>query len=157
MRIGDWSSDVCSSDLAARVHRDDLVIETGEATLIFGDQLWIETARPIPRHFDLDPSPVGRHRLAAIAIPAVGPLILLTKMVIHLRIEGPFGKSLLQEIEQPALAEGRCRLSASQQLVENVVRYRGIFPSLHPGSPSFPFCLPAHDITSRPQPAPPQH
>src|SRR3546814_20567397 len=77
---------------AARVHRDDLVIETGEATLIFGDQLWIETARPIPRHFDLDPSPVGRHRLAAIAVPAVGPLILLTKMVIHLRIEGPFGK-----------------------------------------------------------------
>src|SRR3546814_10309205 len=57
---------------AARVHRDDLVIETGEATLIFGDQLWIETARPIPRHFDLDPSPVGRHRLAAIAVPAVG-------------------------------------------------------------------------------------
>src|SRR3546814_4005188 len=116
MRIGDWSSDVCSSDLAARVHRDDLVIETGEATLIFGDQLWIETARPIPRHFDLDPSPVGRHRLAAIAVPAVGPLILLTKMVIHLRIEGPFGKSLLQEIEQPALAECRCRIRASQQL-----------------------------------------
>src|SRR3546814_2174168 len=86
MRISDWSSDVCSSDLpgcdflqhrvgdradqigrsvnpiqlaqmtgnlsrahAARVHRDDLVIETGEATLVFGDKLWIETDRKSTR------------------------------------------------------------------------------------------------------------
>src|SRR3546814_5527559 len=35
---------------AARVHRDDLVIETGEATLIFGDQLWIATARRSEEH-----------------------------------------------------------------------------------------------------------
>src|SRR3546814_13585473 len=111
---------------AARVHRDDLVIETGEATLIFGDQLWIETARPIPRHFDLDPSPVGRHRLAAIAVPAVGPLILLTKMVIHLRIEGPFGKSLLQAIEPPALAECRCRQIGRASCRERVCQYVSI-------------------------------
>src|SRR3546814_11650266 len=94
---------------AARVHRDDLVIETGEATLIFGDQLWIETARPIPRHFDLDPSPVGRHRLAAIAVPAVGPLILLPKMVIHLRIEGT------------SIGRERCRERVGQYVSISVV------------------------------------
>ncbi len=114
---------------AARVHRDDLVVEAREASLVFGDQLRIETARSIARHLDLDPSPIGRHRLAAIAVPAVGPLLLLAKMVIHLRIERPFGKCLLQCIEQAALAERCCCVSAGQQLVENVVRYRGFFAS----------------------------
>ncbi|MBB4152111.1 hypothetical protein GGQ90_005935 [Sphingobium scionense] len=50
-------------------------------------------------------------------------------MVIHLRIERSFGKSLLQGIEQAPLAERRRRVSAGQQLVEDVVRYRGFFPS----------------------------
>ena len=74
---------------AARVHRDDLVIEAGEATLVLGDQLRVEAARPITRHLDLDPSPIGRHRLAAIAVPAVGSLAPPAKIVIHLRIERP--------------------------------------------------------------------
>lgn len=108
---------------AARIHRDDLVIEAGKATLILGDQLRIEAARSITRNLDLDPSTVGRHRLAAIAVPAVVPLLLLAKMVIHLRVEGAFGKGLLQRIEQAALAECRCRVSAGQQLIENGVRY----------------------------------
>lgn len=85
---------------AARVHRDDLVIEVRKAALVFGDQLWIETARPIARNLDLDPSAVGHHRLAAIAIPAVCPLRLLVKMVIHLSVERPVGECLLQGIEQ---------------------------------------------------------
>lgn len=73
--------------------------------------------------------PVGRHRLAAIAVPAIVPLILLAKMVIHLRVERPVGKGLIQGIEQAALAQCRRRVNAGQQLVENVVRYRGFFPS----------------------------
>jgi len=114
---------------AARIHRDDLVIEAGKATLILGDQLRIEATGPIAWHLDLDPSAVGRHRLAAIAVPTVASLLLLAKMMIHLRVEGPFGKRLLQGIEQAALAERRRRVSAGKQLVENVVRYRRFFAS----------------------------
>ena len=32
---------------APRIERDDLVVESGEAELVFADQSWLETALPI--------------------------------------------------------------------------------------------------------------
>jgi hypothetical protein len=87
-----------------RVHRYDLVIEARETALAFSNQLRGETARPIACYFHLDPPPVSRHCLAAIAVWGVAPLFVLAKMVIHLRIERPFGKRLLLGIEPAALA-----------------------------------------------------
>ena len=69
---------------------------------LLGNQLRVETARPIAWHLDLDPTAVGRHRLAATAIAVVADLVIVPEMMIHLRVEGPFGKSLLQGIEQAA-------------------------------------------------------
>ena len=56
---------------ATGVHRDDLAIEAGEAALVFGDQLRVEAALPVARYLQCDPSTLGQHRLAAIAVAAV--------------------------------------------------------------------------------------
>ena len=47
---------------------------------------------------------------------------------------------LLQAIEQPARVKRRLGVGASQELVENRVRYRRLFASGHGRSPSFPLC-----------------
>ena len=58
---------------AAGVHGNDLLVEAWKATLVFGYQLRIERRLPIPRDIQLDPAGLGRHRLLAIAVPAVLP------------------------------------------------------------------------------------
>jgi len=103
---------------AARVHRDDLVVETGEAALIFGDQLRVEPALPVTRHINVDLARVGHHRLAAIAVPAVVRLGLVTQVMIHLGIERALGQRLLQGVEQAALIQRRRRIAARQKLIE---------------------------------------
>jgi site-specific DNA recombinase len=56
---------------ASGVHRHDLLVEAGEAPLVFGDQHWVEAALAVPRHLQPDPASVGDHALAAIAVAAV--------------------------------------------------------------------------------------
>ena len=70
---------------AARIHRHDLVVETRQATLIFGDELRIEAGLAVPRDFEFEPAGLGRHRLPAKAIPAVAAFVG-REMMVHLGI-----------------------------------------------------------------------
>ena len=62
-----------------RIHRDDLVIEARKPALAFGDQLRIEAARTVTGNRNLDLPRAGRHRLAAVAVPAVLDLRVVTE------------------------------------------------------------------------------
>ena len=58
---------------------DDLVIEARKPALAFGDQLRIEAARTVTGNRNLDLLRAGRHRLAAVAVPAVLDLRVVTE------------------------------------------------------------------------------
>lgn len=81
-----------------------------------------------------------------VAVQAVGPLLLMAKMVIHLSIECKFSECFLQSVEEAALAERRHRVSASQQLVENRTHlHRDIVNAIF-----CPFYLAAHKFLTVP-------
>ena len=84
---------------AARIHRDNLVIEPGEPPLVLGDQLRIEAALTVTRNVDIDLAGVGDNSLAAIAVAAVTRLLIAAQMMVHLGIERPLGQGLLQTIQ----------------------------------------------------------
>jgi hypothetical protein len=124
---------------AAGIERHDLLVEAGEAALVFGDQLRVEAALPIARHLEPDPpTGVGQHRLAAIAAAAVPGARLAAEMVVHLGIQRPLGERLLQLIEQAALLQGSGGIRAGEQLVQQLIGDVRCFPSSHGGGPSFP-------------------
>ncbi|KGS59416.1 hypothetical protein X949_6240 [Burkholderia pseudomallei MSHR5609] len=54
-----------------RVHRDDLVVEAGEAPLAPGDQYRIEGAFAVARNLDVEQVVVSRHALAARAVAVI--------------------------------------------------------------------------------------
>jgi hypothetical protein len=56
---------------AARVHRDDLVVEIGEAALASRQQLRVEAGLTALRHIQADLAIAGQDRLAAIALRRV--------------------------------------------------------------------------------------
>ena len=58
---------------------DDLVIEARKLALVFGDQLRIEAARTVAGNRNLDLPRAGRNRLAAVAVPAVLDLRVVTE------------------------------------------------------------------------------
>jgi hypothetical protein len=60
---------------AARVHRNDLLVETGEPTLVLADQLRIEGRQPIPGDPEGDLAGLGQYALPAVAVTAIGPAI----------------------------------------------------------------------------------
>jgi hypothetical protein len=120
---------------APRVHRDDLVVEPGEAPLVLGDQLRVEARLPIPRHLELDPPGLGQHGLLAVAVAAVGAVVP-GQVVVHLRVQRPLGQGLLQAVEEAVRIERRLGIGARQQLVQKGVRYRRLFASWHVGAPS---------------------
>jgi hypothetical protein len=122
---------------APRVHRYDLVVEAGKPALVLGNELRIEGRLPIPRDLQLDPAGLGRDRLAAIAVPAVAGL-LGGQMMLHLGVQRPLGQRLLQVIEPAIGIEGRLRVRASQQLIQQRVGNTGCLASGHRGSPSVP-------------------
>ena len=114
---------------AARVHRDDLLIEAGKASLIFGDQLRIEARLPVAGNINHKLAGIGHHRLAAIAVAVVVSLILLPKMIIHLGIQSALGQRLLQIVEQTSLIKGCACRTAGKQLVQKLIGYRWGFAS----------------------------
>jgi len=91
---------------AARIHRNDLVVEPRKPPLVLGDQLRIETRPTVPRHRQLDLASVGDDGLLAIPISPVARL-LAGEVVIHRGVENPFGQRLLQIVEQTVGVEGR--------------------------------------------------
>jgi hypothetical protein len=111
---------------AARVHRDDPVVESGEAALILGDQLRIKPGLAVARNLQLDLAGIGDDRLLAITISSVARLFA-GEMMVHLGVENSFRQDLLQIVEQPVRVENRLRVGASQQLVG----YTRVFASRH--------------------------
>ena len=108
---------------AARVERDDLVVEAGKAPPVLGDQRRIEAAVPIARNRQLQ-SPFGRqHRLGAAAVAVVGQsgIGLLRKMHIHLGVQHPLGQRLLQIPDQTTRIEHRLRVSPGKQLIQKLL------------------------------------
>src|SRR5271157_2143080 len=105
----------------ARIHRDDLLVETRKSPLIFGDQLRIEGRQSVARNFKLDLGGLGENRFSAIAIPAIRAAVFLAvvEMMINLCVQGSFGKRLLQLVEQPVLRKGCLRVGSIKQLVGN--------------------------------------
>jgi len=86
---------------AAGVERDHLLVEAGEAALVLGDELRIETSVTIARNRQLELAAVGQNRLgtAAVAVIAGRLLGILAQMVVHLGIEHPLGQRLLELVE----------------------------------------------------------
>src|SRR5271165_2195562 len=135
----------------ARIHRDDLLVETRKSPLIFGDQLRIEGRQSIARNFKLDLGGLGENRFSAIAIPAIRAAVFLAvvEMMINLGVQGSFGKRLLQLVEQPVLRKGCLRVGSRQKLIKQLVGNSRLLPSRHTMSPSFPSLWPSHEISDR--------
>ncbi|TDN78972.1 hypothetical protein EV664_1148 [Stakelama pacifica] len=55
----------------ARVHRHDLVVEVGEAALVFGDQLRVERPGPVARNVQCYLRRARQHRLLRRAVATI--------------------------------------------------------------------------------------
>jgi hypothetical protein len=108
---------------AARIHRDDLLVETRKSPLIFGDQLRIEGRQPVARNLELDLASLRENRFSAIAIPAIRAAVFLAvvEMMINLGVQGSFGKRLLQLVKQPVLRKGCLRVGSRQKLIKQIL------------------------------------
>lgn len=117
---------------AARIHRHDLVVGTRKAALVPGDELRIEGRLTIARDLQLDPSGLGRHRLAAVAIAAAAVAGLRRSPDGNLLgVQVPVGQRLLQIVEQAVGVERRLGIGPGQQLVRRCVRDTRSFASYH--------------------------
>jgi hypothetical protein len=76
--------------------------------------------------------------------------LLPAPSVIHPSVRYALGQRLLQRIQQAPLRQRGASAAASQQLIQQIVRYRRLFASGHIGFPFFPLCLPAHEIPDSP-------
>ena len=63
-------------------------------------------------------------RLAAVAVAAVGPALgrLAVQMMVHLGVERPLRQGALQLVDQAVPAKGGLRITAGQELVQQLVR-----------------------------------
>jgi hypothetical protein len=95
----------------ARVHRDDLVVETCEAALMLRHDLRLERALPITRQVDLDRSVIGDQRLRRQAVAAIR-LIL-----------GRLSRELVAEMLRQ-LSRRRTLDHAPRQLLQQSIRTR---------------------------------
>ena len=101
---------------AAGVEAQNLVVETGEVRLAFGDQLRLEAARPIARHRNLDFAILGQHRLRAHPVAAVALAascriaLLIAEMLGQLRSKRSLDQRLLELLEKPIFPSQILRL-----------------------------------------------
>jgi hypothetical protein len=83
---------------AARVHRNNLVVETRKAALVLGNQLRLKRAAAVTRNLKLNVAGVRDHRLLAVTVAKVTRRLavrlrsrrLRVQMVVHLRVQHPF-------------------------------------------------------------------
>ena len=91
---------------APGIHRDDLLVEARKPALVFGDELRVEIRLAVSRDGQVELAAVRRDGLAAIAVAAVSGAVLAGQMMVHLGVQRPFGKRLLQTIKKAARVEG---------------------------------------------------
>ena len=115
---------------AARIHRHDLVVEAGKASLIALDQLRIERPLPIARNPDVELRAFRQNRLLRIAVAPVRSAFrrFALQMVVQLGVQNPLRQSLLQLIKKPILGKDGLRVPALQKLVQRVLLDRHIRP-----------------------------
>ncbi|OJA21702.1 hypothetical protein BGV47_32940 [Burkholderia ubonensis] len=91
---------------AARVHRDDALVEAGEAAFVLGNQDRLEAAIAVTRHLDPDRAAIGDDGLAAGAVAFVGLAgrlglaRLIAQMQIHLGAHCAFDERLVERQHQ---------------------------------------------------------
>jgi hypothetical protein len=110
-----------------RAHCDrQLVVEAGEAALVFGDELRIEGRQPVAGYLQIQLAGAGQHGLRAIAVAAIGPPVQLAgpKVMVHLGVQHPLGECLLQPIQQAPVGQGDPGIRPAQQLVQQLIRNR---------------------------------
>ena len=132
---------------AARIHRHDLLVEAGEAALVFRDQLRVEACLAVTRDRQVDPPGVGQHRLGAVTVAAVARLAC--QVVVHIGAQHPLGQRLLQAVEQAVRVKRGPGICACQKLVQELVGNVGRLASGHGGSP-LPSCQPTHKNSDSP-------
>ena len=106
---------------AARIHGDDLVVEIGKTALIFGDQLWIEGASPIPRNRQGHLRRARQYRLlrGAIATIGVAPAFTLAlKVLVKFGAQNALRQRLLQIVDETARGKNLGRIAARQKPVQ---------------------------------------
>jgi hypothetical protein len=59
----------------ARVQRENLVVESGEAALVLRDQARLERPLAVARHVDRERAVVGQYRLSARAVAIIGGVV----------------------------------------------------------------------------------
>jgi len=108
---------------AARVHRHDLVVEAGKASLIALDELRIERPLPVPRNADVNLRALRQNRLLRIAVAAVRAALrrFALQVIVQLGVENPLRQGLLQLIEKPILRKDGLRVSSLQKLIQRVL------------------------------------
>ena len=84
---------------AARVERNDLVVEAGQPALILADQHRVETGLTVARYGHIDMAVVGQYTLAAAAVAVVAAGaggFLLRQVVVELGRHQPVQQGLLE-------------------------------------------------------------
>jgi len=83
-----------------RGEREHDLVDPGESSLTFLDDLRLERPRPVPGHVDLDGTDLGQHGLGAAAVADVAALSLLVLLVTEV-----FGQLCLERCLQDSLGE----------------------------------------------------
>src|SRR5688572_12775965 len=95
----------------ARIHRDDLLVETVEALLTLSDDLGLEATGAIARDLELELAVLARDGLLRGAVSGVagvaplGRMLLVAKMVCELGVHRALDERLGQLLEQAVLTE----------------------------------------------------
>src|SRR5947209_4157371 len=109
---------------APRIHGDDLLIKAPKPPLSLGYDLWLETALPVPRRFQLQFTKIPLQLLAATSVTTVSAvatgwlMLLIAQMLGHLCLQGPFQNRFGQLPQQSVFTHDVFWLLVpSQQLV----------------------------------------
>ena len=106
---------------AARIQRQDLVVEADPAGLVLGDQLRLEAAKAVARDRDRQCAELALERLAAAAVAGVADRIghrlvaVVAEVLGHLGIKCLLDQPLGQLLEQAVLTDQVFRLLVVRQ------------------------------------------
>lgn len=108
--VGEVCRDLAGRQSFCRQRQYDL-INTGQATLSFLDDLRVEAAVGVTGHLDLDGPDLGEHRLGPGAVSGIAAatarwvMLVITQVLGHLRVQRGLKHVLGQLIEQPVGAD----------------------------------------------------